>query len=158
MPCGCESCNWPYGHRADSRFAPSRWETVIFCDDVSHWLGSSPETAPWPEARFPARRQRLMDNFRPKHIKGTHRLRSSWRIWVEKNNIMHKYEICTGDHYWFNMNIVTGLCWPTWFSNIRKWILFVSFNPFLSVGIVLTHTLPSTVRKWHFDDKCTTYI
>ena len=32
-------------HRADSRFAPSQWETVLFCNDVSHWLGASLESA-----------------------------------------------------------------------------------------------------------------
>ena len=27
--------------RADSRFAPSQWETALLCNDVSHWLGAS---------------------------------------------------------------------------------------------------------------------
>ena len=27
--------------RTDSRFAPSQWETVLLCNDVSHWLGVS---------------------------------------------------------------------------------------------------------------------
>ena len=27
-----------YLHRADSRFAPSQWETALLCNDVSHWL------------------------------------------------------------------------------------------------------------------------
>ena len=31
--------------RADSRFAPSQWETLLLCDDVSHWLGASLESA-----------------------------------------------------------------------------------------------------------------
>ena len=31
--------------RADSRFAPSQWETALLCKDVSHWLGASQETA-----------------------------------------------------------------------------------------------------------------
>ena len=31
--------------RADSRFASSKWEMVLLCNDVSHWLGSSPESA-----------------------------------------------------------------------------------------------------------------
>ena len=26
--------------RADSRFAPSQWETTLLCNDVSHWLGA----------------------------------------------------------------------------------------------------------------------
>ena len=30
---------------ADSRFAPSQWETVLLCNDVSHWLGASLESA-----------------------------------------------------------------------------------------------------------------
>ena len=33
--------------RADSRFAPSQWETALLCNDVSHWLGASLESALW---------------------------------------------------------------------------------------------------------------
>ena len=32
-------------HRADSRFAPSQWETVLLRNDVSHWLGANLESA-----------------------------------------------------------------------------------------------------------------
>ena len=28
-----------------SRFAPSQWETALLCNDVSHWLGASLESA-----------------------------------------------------------------------------------------------------------------
>ena len=31
--------------RADSRFAPSQWETALLCNDISHWLGASLESA-----------------------------------------------------------------------------------------------------------------
>ena len=31
--------------RADSRFAPSQWETTLLCNDVSHWLGASLKSA-----------------------------------------------------------------------------------------------------------------
>ena len=31
----------------DSRFAPSRWETALLCNDVSHWLGASLESTTW---------------------------------------------------------------------------------------------------------------
>ena len=31
--------------RADSRFAPSQWETALLCNDVSHWLGARLESA-----------------------------------------------------------------------------------------------------------------
>ena len=30
--------------RADSRFAPSQWETALLCNGVSHWLGTSLES------------------------------------------------------------------------------------------------------------------
>ena len=45
--------NWAnaYIYRADSRFAPSQWEMVLLrCNNVSHWLGASLESAlflPW---------------------------------------------------------------------------------------------------------------
>ena len=32
-------------YMADSRFAPSQWETALFCNDVSHCLGASLESA-----------------------------------------------------------------------------------------------------------------
>ena len=32
-------------YRDDSRFAPSQWETVLLCNEVSHWLGTSQELA-----------------------------------------------------------------------------------------------------------------
>ena len=31
--------------RAGSRFAPSQWETVLLCNDVSHWLGANLKSA-----------------------------------------------------------------------------------------------------------------
>ena len=31
--------------RTDFRFVPSQWETVLLCNDVSHWLGTSLESA-----------------------------------------------------------------------------------------------------------------
>ena len=31
--------------RADSRIAPTQWETALLCNDVSHWLGASLESA-----------------------------------------------------------------------------------------------------------------
>ena len=34
-------------NRADSRFAPSQWEMALLCNDVSHWLGTSLESALW---------------------------------------------------------------------------------------------------------------
>ena len=39
-----EGCMW---YRADSRFAPSQWETVLLCNDVSHWLGAILESVLW---------------------------------------------------------------------------------------------------------------
>ena len=30
-----------YNIRADSRFAPSQWETALLCNDVSYWHGAS---------------------------------------------------------------------------------------------------------------------
>ena len=31
--------------RADFRFALNQWETALLCNDVSHWLGASLESA-----------------------------------------------------------------------------------------------------------------
>ena len=32
-------------HSADSRLAPSQWQTALLCNDISHWLGASLESA-----------------------------------------------------------------------------------------------------------------
>ena len=32
------------GLRADTRFAPSQWETGLLCNGISHWLGASLES------------------------------------------------------------------------------------------------------------------
>ena len=37
--------NYVKGLRADSRFAPSQFETALLCNDISHWLGASLESA-----------------------------------------------------------------------------------------------------------------
>ena len=33
------------GYRADSRLAPSQWETALLCNNISHWLGTNLESA-----------------------------------------------------------------------------------------------------------------
>ena len=33
--------------RADSRFVPSQWEMALLCNNVSHWLGTSLQSALW---------------------------------------------------------------------------------------------------------------
>ena len=35
---------WSIGHSAEFRFAPSQWETVLLCNDFSHWLGANLES------------------------------------------------------------------------------------------------------------------
>ena len=32
-------------YRADPRFAPSQWDTALLCNNISHWLGASLESA-----------------------------------------------------------------------------------------------------------------
>ena len=39
--------------RADSRFVPSPSETVLLCNDVSHWLGANLESTLWLYAVLP---------------------------------------------------------------------------------------------------------
>ena len=43
----------PYWCRADSRFVPSQWEMALLCNDVSHWLGASLESALWCIHKWP---------------------------------------------------------------------------------------------------------
>ena len=38
-------------HKADSRFAPSQWETALQSNTVSHWLGASLESALYHEVQ-----------------------------------------------------------------------------------------------------------
>ena len=48
--------------RADSRFARSQWETALLCNDVSHWLGASLESALYSSLSCLTR---LLPNFSP---------------------------------------------------------------------------------------------
>ena len=43
---------WRHAARADSRFAPSQWQTALLCNDVSHWLGTSLESTLWHRYSF----------------------------------------------------------------------------------------------------------
>ena len=38
--------------RADSRFAPSQWETALLCNNVSYWLGANPGQPWWTHKLF----------------------------------------------------------------------------------------------------------
>ena len=42
MCLGQSTCKYA---RDDSRFVPNQWETALLCNDVSHWLGASLESA-----------------------------------------------------------------------------------------------------------------
>ena len=44
-PCFCSAKRELKQDRANSRFSPSQWETALLCNDVSHWLGASIESA-----------------------------------------------------------------------------------------------------------------
>ena len=40
------TCLWNESQfKADSRFARSQWEMALLCNDISHWLGASLESA-----------------------------------------------------------------------------------------------------------------
>ena len=43
LPPNRHLCLWCL--RADSRFAPSQWDTMVLCNDASHWLGANLESA-----------------------------------------------------------------------------------------------------------------
>ena len=45
LQAGSNSTQWGLFSSADSRFAPSQWETALLCNDVFHWLGVSLESA-----------------------------------------------------------------------------------------------------------------
>ena len=42
---GVWGVSWLFSIKAVSRFAPSQWETALLCNDVSHWLCASLESA-----------------------------------------------------------------------------------------------------------------
>ena len=44
LPIICKHSQNKYRDRADSRFAPIKWETALLCNDVSHWLGANLES------------------------------------------------------------------------------------------------------------------
>ena len=60
---GNGTSGWHYT-RADSRFAPSQWETALLCNDVSHWLGASLESALLHEPMWIYREWDLMEIYK----------------------------------------------------------------------------------------------
>ena len=68
-------CNKSYLHRADFRFAPSQWETALLCSDLSHWLGTSHESALL---------QPLLGLLLPYNVFLIRSLRHIWRPLVDK--------------------------------------------------------------------------
>ena len=57
-----------YTPGADSRFAPSQWETALLCNDVSHWLGARLE---WTLLRKYPCTVEAMPGLVPEHVKDT---------------------------------------------------------------------------------------
>ena len=58
LQCGAAGRVWDMGYpegndMADSRFGPSQRETALLCNDVSHWLGTSLESALYEDVREP---------------------------------------------------------------------------------------------------------
>ena len=45
-------------YRADSRFVPSQWDTVLLCNDVSHWMGASLQSACYSMALMNAKQHK----------------------------------------------------------------------------------------------------
>ena len=53
--------NWYIGYcRADPRFVPSQWETLLQSNAVSHWLGTNLESALVPKLTIPWNKQRVL--------------------------------------------------------------------------------------------------
>ena len=52
--------------KADSRFAPSQWEMALFCNDASHWLAASLESALY--AGFCCGRRRSISSISPSRM------------------------------------------------------------------------------------------
>ena len=75
---------------ADIRFAPSQWETALLCNDVSHWLDASLESALY--LTFPPKSPRFL----LMHVLGS---RCSWAVcelpepWVINSIIKAKWRI-----------------------------------------------------------------
>ena len=46
VPGSLRWCHSPCRYRADSRLAPSQWETLLQSNAVSHWLGAKPRISP----------------------------------------------------------------------------------------------------------------
>ena len=70
--------------RADSRFAPSQWERVLLCNDVSHWLPASPESALHPKGKIRAIGDMIM----------------SWLVFIRCKTVRHIfYRLFNSQHY-----------------------------------------------------------
>ena len=113
--------------RADPRFAPSQWETSLLCNDISHWLGASLESA----------------------LSSMQHRQQSFEFEFEYSIAMKivKHRSDSGPH--FNINsIFSGMGIPI--VKIRQsWdcLILISVNPSTSRMALYIETIPWTL-KW----------
>ena len=100
---------------AGSRFAPSQWETALLCNDVSHWLGASLESALCANA---ATRKNMS-----KYIMS---ILSELSFWYNQNRTRQTINACI-----FHVNrCIFLLHYSIWicFMDIFLWLLLLPFS------------------------------
>ena len=110
--------------RADSRFAPSQWETALLCNDVSYWLGANLESTLHSHLPEPSGFLCLMNGDR--HSQTGHGYWCS--IAVEHSGVLQDS---------------VGSCWP--FGSV-----ILSANMYLKALIVIEtwENRDKFIRKW----------
>ena len=88
-----------YMYRADSRFAPSQWETALLCNDVSHWLDASLESTLY----VPLHVLQLL------HVSAKNWAPSQYKDGLPRcGNFHYKYKTVVRPSYLYNGNSYTG--------------------------------------------------
>ena len=98
-------------YRVDSRFVPSQWETALLCNDVSHWLGTSLESAPHYVLYLQCKNDSLNDR-----MTSICKENYSWMSW------QHSYQDRT---------------WTSNYIHVKPWDL--NTHPCLSITVSINH-------------------
>ena len=97
--CGCDI------YKAGSRLASSQWESVLLCNDVSHWLAASLESALYILSIL----SRPAQSPRPQEL-------SVWFRWYTEH--IH-FDICIGQLNWVTFNVLKEYCILSLYLYIR---------------------------------------
>ena len=128
-PWELQTWHWPNSIailQADSRFAPSQWETVLQCSHVSHWLGKRLKSALYQCIITSAPQGLMVCGYFPWSTHNTQHITSNSLVWEHLLWILQLSNFSPGSlsfHMWYcaiRLQVIptTHTRWPTIMLNL----------------------------------------